>query len=91
MLISVLLPVFVFFIFPLDDWGQLWNRKVMNLPFVIFLLSIVLGLGLLYGILSGMFWNRCLKEIDDQLYLLEQGRAPMQSSACSIQEFAEYS
>lgn len=86
-LISVLVPAFVFFIFPLNDWGQLWNREVMHLPFAIFLLSIVLGLGLLYGILSGMFWNRCLKDIDEQLYLLEQGRAPKQSSACSIQEF----
>ncbi len=87
LVIAVLLPAFVFFIFPLDDWRQLWNQEVMNLPFIIFLLSMVLGIGLLYGILSGMFWNRCLKEVDEQLYLLEQGRVPMKSSACSIQEF----
>lgn len=85
--IAVLVPALVFFIFPLNDWGQLWNREVMHLPFFIFLLSIVLGFGLLYGILSGMFWNRCLKDIDEQLYFLEQGRAPMYSSVCSIQEF----
>ena len=84
---SVLLPVLVFFTFPLDDWSQLWTQRVMNLPFIIFLLSIVLGLALLYGIISGTYWNRSLKEIEEQLYLLEQGRAPMQSPTCSIQEF----
>ena len=86
--ISILFPVFVFFIFPLSDWEQLWNRQVMNLPFIIFLPSTAMGLGLLYGILSGVFWKKSLKDIDEQLYLLEQGRTPMQSSECSIQEFA---
>ena len=85
---SVLLPVLVFFTFPLDDWSLLWTRKVMNLPFIIFLLSIVLGLALLYGVISGMYWNRSLKEIEEQLYLLEQGRAPIQGTTCTIQEFA---
>lgn len=87
LVISVLLPAFVFFIFPLDDWRLLWNREVMNLPFIIFLPCMVLGIGLLYGILSGTFWNRCLKDVEEQLYLVEQGRAPIQSSDCSIQEF----
>ena len=30
--ISVLLPAFVFFIFPLDDWRQLWNRRGHESP-----------------------------------------------------------
>lgn len=85
---SVLLPVLVFFAFPLDDWSLLWTRRVMNLPFIIFLLSIVLGVALLYGVISGMYWNRSLKEVEEQLYLLEQGRAPIQGTTCSIQEFA---
>ena len=85
---SVLLPVLVFFTFPLDDWSLLWTRRVMNLPFIIFLLSIVLGVALLYGVISGMYWNRSLKEVEEQLYLLEQGRAPIQDTTCSIQELA---
>jgi NarL family two-component system sensor histidine kinase LiaS len=84
---AVLLPALVFFIFPLADWRQLWDREVMNLPFVIFLLSIGIGLGLLYGSLSGMYWKRQWKELDEQLYLLQQGRSPLKSPAYSIQEF----
>ena len=87
-LVAVLLPAFVFFIFPLKDWSQLWDREVMNLPFIMFLLSMVMGFGLLSGILSGLYWKRCLKEIDEPLYLLEQGRAPFQNPVCSIQELA---
>ena len=43
---------------------------------------------MLYGILSGLFWKRGLKEIEEPLYLLEQGRTPLQGSSCSIQEFS---
>lgn len=86
---SILLPTVVFIFFPLDDWRQLWERRVMNLPFGVFLLSIGIGGGLLYGILSGLFWKRGLKEIEEPLYLLEQGRAPLQGSSCSIQEFSD--
>ena len=86
---SIVLPVIVFCVFPLEDWRQLWDRSVMNLPFVIFLLSIGIGGGLLYGILSGLFWKRGLKEIEEPLYLLEQGRTPLQGSSCSIQEFSD--
>ncbi|MFJ7512163.1 sensor histidine kinase [Peribacillus simplex] len=87
--ISLILPAAVFFIFPLSDWSLLWEKVVMGLPFVIFLPSLVMTVGLIYGVVSGMFWKRQLKRVDEGLYLLEQGRLPSQQETYPVQEMAK--
>ncbi|PJN86548.1 sensor histidine kinase [Bacillus sp. mrc49] len=86
--LSLLLPAVVFFIFPLSDWGLLWEKVVMGLPFVIFLPSLVMTAGLIYGAVSGMFFKRQLQRVDEGLYLLEQGRLPSQPETYPISELA---
>ncbi|MGZ9819269.1 sensor histidine kinase [Peribacillus simplex] len=87
--ISLILPAAVFFIFPLSDWSLLWEKVVMGLPFVIFLPSLVMTVGLIYGVVSGMFWKRQLERVDEGLYLLEQGRLPSQQETYPVQEMAK--
>ncbi|MGE7879062.1 sensor histidine kinase [Peribacillus muralis] len=84
--LSLLLPAVIFFIFPLSDWRLLWGKMVMGLPFVIFLPSLVITAGLIYGAISGMFFKRQLQRVDEGLYLLEQGRLPTQPEAYPISE-----
>lgn len=86
--LSLLLPAVVFFIFPLSDWSLLWEKVVMGLPFVIFLPSLVMTAGLIYGAVSGMFFKRQLQRVDEGLYLLEQGRLPSQPETYPISELA---
>lgn len=87
--LSLALPAAVFFIFPLSDWSVLWEKVVMGLPFVIFLPSLVMTVGLFYGVVSGLFWKRQLERVDEGLYLLEQGRLPSQQEAYPVQEMAK--
>lgn len=87
--LSLALPALVFFIFPLSDWSLLWEKVVMGLPFVIFLPSLVMTVGLIYGVVSGMFWKRQLERVDEGLYLLEQGRLPSQQETFPVQEMAK--
>ncbi|MBT2646602.1 sensor histidine kinase [Bacillus sp. ISL-34] len=87
--LSLTLPAAVFFIFPLSDWSLLWEKVVMGLPFVIFLPSLVMTVGLIYGVVSGMFWKRQLERVDEGLHLLEQGRLPSQQEAYPVQEMAK--
>ncbi|MFD6439978.1 sensor histidine kinase [Peribacillus sp. NPDC060186] len=84
--LSLVLPAAVFFVFPLSDWKLLWEKVVMGLPFIIFLPSLVITGGLIYGVVSGMFWKRQLQRIDEGLYLLEQGRLPLQQETYPVQE-----
>ncbi|MGM0885762.1 MAG: sensor histidine kinase [Bacillota bacterium] len=87
--LSLALPAMVFFIFPLSDWSVLWEKVVMGLPFVIFLPSLVMTVGLIYGVVSGMFWKRQLERVDEGLHFLEQGRLPLQQETYPIQEMAK--
>lgn len=87
--LSIALPAAVFVIFPLSDWSLLWEKVVMGLPFVIFLPSLVMSVGLIYGVVSGMFWKRQLEKVDEGLYLLEQGRLPSQQETYPVQEMAK--
>jgi NarL family two-component system sensor histidine kinase LiaS len=87
--LSLALPAAVFFIFPLSDWSLLWEKVVMGLPFVIFLPSLVMTVGLIYGVVSGMFLKRQLERVDEGLYLLEQGRLPSQQETYPVQEMAK--
>ncbi|MFD9625281.1 sensor histidine kinase [Peribacillus muralis] len=86
--LSLLLPAVVFFIFPLSDWSLLWDKVVMGLPFIIFLPSLVITAGLIYGAVSGMFFKRQLQRVDEGLYLLEQGRLPSRPETYQISELA---
>ncbi|MGE7758674.1 sensor histidine kinase [Peribacillus sp. NPDC097895] len=87
--LSLGLPAAVFFIFPLSDWSLLWEKVVMGLPFIIFLPSLVMTVGLIYGVVSGMFWKRQLERVNEGLYLLEQGRLPSQQETYPVQEMAK--
>ncbi|MCD1158863.1 sensor histidine kinase [Peribacillus frigoritolerans] len=87
--LSLALPAMVFFIFPLSDWSLLWEKVVMGLPFVIFLPSLVMTVGLIYGVVSGMFWKRQLERVGEGLHFLEQGRLPSQQETYPIQEMAK--
>ncbi|CAH0191978.1 Sensor histidine kinase LiaS [Peribacillus frigoritolerans] len=87
--LSLALPAIVFFIFPLSDWSVLWEKVVMGLPFVIFLPSLVMTVGLIYGVVSGMFWKRQLERVDEGLHFLEQGRLPSKQETYPIQEMAK--
>jgi NarL family two-component system sensor histidine kinase LiaS len=45
--------------------------------------------GLIYGVVSGMFWKRQLERVDEGLHFLEQGRLPSQHETYPVQEMAK--
>ncbi|NHM31520.1 sensor histidine kinase [Neobacillus terrae] len=61
-------------VFPLQDWADLWDRHLMNIPFVIFVPVASVGIGILFGIASGLYWRKQLQLTDHSLHLLEEGR-----------------
>ncbi|QTN00977.1 sensor histidine kinase [Sediminibacillus dalangtanensis] len=66
----LLLAVFsvVFFLgFPLDDWGELWQRKIWELPFVVFIILITLAAGGSFGVAEGLFWKKQLSGLETVL------------------------
>ncbi|PFG03692.1 sensor histidine kinase [Bacillus sp. es.034] len=74
-LVMVLFLSFSFFyLYPLQDWSLLWEVEIMDIPGAGFILvfSIVIGIG--FGIRSGLKDKRQLREMEDALHHVEQGR-----------------
>lgn len=80
---AIMIPALVFYVYPLENWRYLWEMKLLNLSFIIAFPSILLFVGILYGILSGIYWRRQMNKLSDDLHLVELGRP--------IQSFDDYS
>jgi two-component system, NarL family, sensor histidine kinase LiaS len=63
------------YVFPLTDWWELWERDIADIPFVLFIPAVSIGLGILFGVFSGIFWRKNLLSIDRLLHQLEEGVA----------------
>lgn len=63
-----------FFAFPLSDWSELWERQVMDIPFIISIPSVCIAIGILVGSISGFAWRRQFQTVDRLLHELEEGR-----------------
>ncbi|WP_045524438.1 sensor histidine kinase [Neobacillus niacini] len=61
-------------VFPMSDWSELWNRHFMDIPFVIFIPAFSIAMGILLGIVSGIFWRRQFQAVEHSLHQLEQGK-----------------
>ncbi|MDM5328699.1 sensor histidine kinase [Neobacillus sp. CF12] len=61
-------------VFPISDWSELWNRHFMDIPFVIFIPSFSIAIGILLGIVTGIFWRRQFQSVEHSLHQLEQGK-----------------
>ncbi|MBB6447333.1 sensor histidine kinase [Bacillus benzoevorans] len=64
----------VFFVFPLRDLRELWERNVLDIPFILFVPSVSIAAGILFGMMSGVYWKKQFQSVDDLLHQLEESR-----------------
>lgn len=61
--------------YPLPDWSQLWDRELMNIPFIVFFLpSVSIVIGIIFGLISGLYWRKQIQIVDSCLHQIEEGR-----------------
>jgi two-component system, NarL family, sensor histidine kinase LiaS len=63
-------------VFPIARLSDLWNRELMDIPFILFSFSISVVLGIAFGIASGTYWRRQFQAVDSWLFQLEEGQHP---------------
>lgn len=74
LLIAVITSAAFIIVFPIADWGHLWNQEIMDVPFIIFIPAFSIFLGCVFGIISGIFWRRQFQVIEFLLLQLLQGK-----------------
>ncbi|APH03299.1 sensor histidine kinase [Bacillus weihaiensis] len=77
-ILSLLLFLFtamiIFMVYPLGNWGLLFERRILDLPFIYIGPSLSILLGVLYGVVSGLYWKKQFTAIDVAMRELENGR-----------------
>ncbi|MDQ0230810.1 sensor histidine kinase [Metabacillus malikii] len=74
MLLFILLSLMFFVAYPINSWSMLWERKIIDLPFIYIVPSISILLGACYGTLTGFYWKKQLNTIETAVKELEKGR-----------------
>ena len=87
--LTVIVVLFVlggtFFVFPLFHISALWEKRVLDIPFIILVPSVSIVIGILFGFMSGHFWKKELGVIDEGLHQMEEGR-PLELESSSLPE-----
>ncbi|MGI8387227.1 sensor histidine kinase [Robertmurraya sp. P23] len=73
--VFIFLSVSFFMAFPVYNWSELWEQDLMDIPFIFFLPSVSIAIGILFGLGSGFYWRKQMQTIDDILHEVEEGRA----------------
>lgn len=64
-----------FAVFPLSNWSEIWERNVLDIPFILFVPSVSIVIGILFGFISGHYWRKQLQAVDHWLHEIEEGRS----------------
>ena len=91
---AVVLSIFIFLLFmvtffvafPLKSWSSLWDQKIFDLPFIIFVPSLSIGIGIAFGLISGLYWSKQLQAVAAVLQQIEQGRTVEQEEFGQFQD-----
>ncbi|MCM3217395.1 sensor histidine kinase [Niallia taxi] len=51
-------------VFPPDSWNDIWEKQVLDIPFVLFLVSADVAIGLFFGVMSGYSWRKQFNALD---------------------------
>lgn len=73
-LICVCFTVPFFIQFPFLNWRTLWDTNIMDIPFLLFVPSVSIVIGLLFGLFSGLQFRKQLQSVDNWIHHIEEGR-----------------
>lgn len=74
-----------FAVFPLSNWSEIWERNVLDIPFILFVPSVSIVIGILFGFISGHYWRKQLQAVDHWLHEIEEGRS-LEMNPASLNE-----
>lgn len=86
MAVFVLLLISFMFVFPVAGWQDLWEKELMDIPFILFVTSVSLVAGICSGFFSGIYLRKQFLSIEELLYTVEEGRAPERKDLNSAEE-----
>lgn len=87
-ILFTLFTVVFFSIFPLENWSDLLEIKLFDLPILFFIPSVAVALGIIFGLVNSLTYKKQVEVIDEALAQLEQGRVVEENKAMLSEELA---
>lgn len=75
LIVFVLLTFSFIMAFPITSLRDLWEQDLMDIPFILFVPSVSLAIGLIFGFISGVYWKKQFQSINQILHDVEEGRS----------------
>lgn len=54
--------------FPPNSWSNLWEKEMMDIPFILFVTSVDIAVGIVFGLLSGHFWKKQIAGLEAMIH-----------------------
>ncbi|MGP7818319.1 sensor histidine kinase [Niallia sp. 01092] len=52
-------------VFPPNNWMELWDKELMEVPFLLYLISVAITIGIFFGLLSGYGWRKQISDLEE--------------------------
>src|SRR5699024_12269621 len=67
LVISLITGSIIFSAFPLNDWIALIETKVYDVPFLVILFGVPVGIGMIGGLITGLYWRPRMTFVERRL------------------------
>src|SRR5699024_2854976 len=67
LVISLITGSIIFSAFPLNDWIALIETKVYDVPLLVILLGVPVGIGMIGGLITGLYWRQRMTFVERRL------------------------
>ncbi|WP_075980072.1 sensor histidine kinase [Bacillus massilinigeriensis] len=71
----ILITVAFFYTFPVIQFEELWNRRLMDIPFILIVPTVSILIGIVAGLITGLYGRKQLQTVDNYLHEVEEGRS----------------
>ncbi|WP_455662048.1 sensor histidine kinase [Pradoshia sp.] len=80
-----------YYVFAPSDLEPFYAKEIYHIPFILFVPSVAIIIGLLFGIASGSFYKSEIKGLDESIYKIKKGESIEQGKEPKITDIREAS
>lgn len=73
-LLSIAIISITFLFFPLAEWNLIWNVKLGNVSYLLWIIGITIVTGIIFGVTIGLYWKQRVYEVERDLDELIKGK-----------------
>ncbi|PKG25079.1 sensor histidine kinase [Niallia nealsonii] len=75
-------------VFPPENWIQLWDKELMGIPFLLFVTTAAIAIGIIFGVMTGYSWKKQIDALETSFDLFDENSKKDHSISNSLEEIS---